>query len=85
MHYSDLRDFIGQLERFGELRRVKAEVSPRLEMTEICDRVLRWQEPASQSIYRSDTEHLREPGLREVALHELERVSRLLEIGRAHV
>ena len=37
-----------------------------------------WQKPASQSIYRSDTEHLRKPGLREVALHEPERVSRLL-------
>src|SRR3990172_9247477 len=46
MHYSDLRDFIGQLERLGELKRVAAEVSPRLEMTEICDRVLRQGGPA---------------------------------------
>ena len=46
MHYSDLRDFIGQLERLGELKRVQAEVSPRLEMTEICDRVLRQGGPA---------------------------------------
>jgi len=44
--YSDLRDFIGQLERRGELRRITAEISPRLEMTEICDRVLRAQGPA---------------------------------------
>ena len=46
MHYSDLRDFTAQLERLGELRRVTAEVSPRLEMTEICDRVLRQGGPA---------------------------------------
>ena len=46
MHYSDLRDFLGQLERLGELKRVTAEVSPRLEMTEICDRVLRQGGPA---------------------------------------
>jgi 4-hydroxy-3-polyprenylbenzoate decarboxylase len=46
MHYSDLRDFIGQLERLGELKRVTAAVSPRLEMTEICDRVLRQGGPA---------------------------------------
>jgi 4-hydroxy-3-polyprenylbenzoate decarboxylase len=46
VHYSDLRDFIGQLERQRELKRVAAEVSPRLEMTEICDRVLRRGGPA---------------------------------------
>jgi len=46
MHYTDLRDFIAQLERQGELRRVAAEVSPRLEMTELCDRVLRQGGPA---------------------------------------
>ena len=46
MAYSDLRDFIGQLERIGELKRVRAEVSPRLEITEVCDRVLRAGGPA---------------------------------------
>jgi 4-hydroxy-3-polyprenylbenzoate decarboxylase len=46
VHYSDLRDFISQLERLGELKRVQAEVSPRLEMTELCDRVLRQGGPA---------------------------------------
>ena len=46
MHYSDLRDFIGQLEKQGELKRVGAPVSPHLEMTEICDRVLKAQGPA---------------------------------------
>jgi 4-hydroxy-3-polyprenylbenzoate decarboxylase len=46
MHYHDLRDFIAQLEKQGELKRVAAEVSPNLEMTEICDRVLKAQGPA---------------------------------------
>jgi 4-hydroxy-3-polyprenylbenzoate decarboxylase len=46
MSYRDLREFIGQLEARGELRRIRASVSPRLEMTEICDRVLRAGGPA---------------------------------------
>ncbi|HSA68938.1 MAG TPA: 4-hydroxy-3-polyprenylbenzoate decarboxylase [Burkholderiales bacterium] len=46
MQYSDLRQFIAQLEARGDLKRIRAEVSPRLEMTEICDRVLRAGGPA---------------------------------------
>ena len=46
MKYRDLRDFIAQLEKLGELKRVRAEVDPYLEMTEICDRVLKKQGPA---------------------------------------
>jgi 4-hydroxy-3-polyprenylbenzoate decarboxylase len=46
MNYRDLRDFIAQLEAMGELKRVGVEVDPRLEMTEICDRVLRAGGPA---------------------------------------
>ncbi len=46
MKYNDLRDFIAQLEKTGELKRVGVEVDPRLEMTEICDRVLRAGGPA---------------------------------------
>jgi 4-hydroxy-3-polyprenylbenzoate decarboxylase len=46
MRYEDLRGFIAQLEALGELKRVGAQVSPRLEMTEICDRVLRAGGPA---------------------------------------
>jgi 4-hydroxy-3-polyprenylbenzoate decarboxylase len=46
MKYTDLRDFVAQLERRGELKRVAAEVDPRLEMTEICDRVLKAGGPA---------------------------------------
>ncbi|MGA0960360.1 MAG: 4-hydroxy-3-polyprenylbenzoate decarboxylase [Sedimenticolaceae bacterium] len=46
MKYKDLRDFIAQLEAQGELKRIQQEVDPYLEMTEICDRVLRAEGPA---------------------------------------
>ena len=46
MKYHDLRDFLRQLEELGELKRVGVEVDPKLEMTEICDRVLRAGGPA---------------------------------------
>jgi 4-hydroxy-3-polyprenylbenzoate decarboxylase len=46
MKYRDLRDFITLLESRGELRRIAHEVDPNLEMTEICDRVLRAGGPA---------------------------------------
>jgi 4-hydroxy-3-polyprenylbenzoate decarboxylase len=44
--FTDLRDFLRQLERSGELKRVKAPVDPYLEVTEIVQRVLRDQGPA---------------------------------------
>ena len=46
MIYTDLRDFLAKLERENELKRIKMEVDPRLEMTEICDRTLRAGGPA---------------------------------------
>jgi 4-hydroxy-3-polyprenylbenzoate decarboxylase len=46
MGYRDLRDFLSQLERSGELKRVRVEVDPSLEMTEVCDRVLKSGGPA---------------------------------------
>ena len=46
MIYRDLRDFIAQLEKMGELKRIAIEVDPNLEMTEIADRVLRAGGPA---------------------------------------
>ena len=46
MKYHDLRDFIAQLEQRGELKRISYPVDPKLEMTEICDRVLRAGGPA---------------------------------------
>ena len=46
MKYKDLRDFISQLEHRGELKRIRMEVDPVLEITEICDRTLRAAGPA---------------------------------------
>jgi len=46
MKYKDLRDFIAQLEKKGELVRITQEVDPVLEMTEICDRTLKQGGPA---------------------------------------
>ena len=46
MKYKDLRDFMAQLEQRGELVRVRAEVDPVLEITEIADRTLRAGGPA---------------------------------------
>jgi len=46
VHYKDLRDFISQLERKENLRKIGIPVSTSLEMTEISDRVLKAQGPA---------------------------------------
>ncbi|EOA03486.1 3-octaprenyl-4-hydroxybenzoate carboxy-lyase [Herbaspirillum frisingense GSF30] len=46
MKYTDLRDFISQLQQKGELKRVAHPVSSHLEMTEIADRTLRAEGPA---------------------------------------
>lgn len=46
MKYTDLRDFIQQLEQRGELKRIAFPVDPNLEMTEISDRTLRAGGPA---------------------------------------
>ncbi|MDD5461465.1 MAG: 4-hydroxy-3-polyprenylbenzoate decarboxylase [Methylococcales bacterium] len=46
MKYRDLRDFIKQLEKQGELKRVTIPVDPCLEMTEICNRTLKQGGPA---------------------------------------
>ncbi|RLA23181.1 MAG: 4-hydroxy-3-polyprenylbenzoate decarboxylase [Gammaproteobacteria bacterium] len=46
MKYKDLRDFIAQLEKKGELKRITQEIDPVLEMTEICDRTLKAGGPA---------------------------------------
>ncbi|MDE2564985.1 MAG: UbiD family decarboxylase, partial [Burkholderiales bacterium] len=46
MKYKDLRDFMAQLERLGELRTLAEPVSPSLEMTAIGDKLLRAGGPA---------------------------------------
>ena len=42
----DLREFLAAIDRAGELRRVRVPVSPHLEITEICQRVVREEGPA---------------------------------------
>ncbi len=39
MAYDDLRDWIAALDRAGELKKIRTEVDPILEITEITDRV----------------------------------------------
>ena len=46
MKYTDLRDFVQQLEAKNELLRIQHEVDPYLEITEICDRTLKAEGPA---------------------------------------
>lgn len=46
MKYHDLRDFIKQLEKQGELKRIQYPADPYLEITEICDRTLKHEGPA---------------------------------------
>jgi 4-hydroxy-3-polyprenylbenzoate decarboxylase len=46
MKYRDLRDFMAQLERQGELVRVAEPLSTRLEMTALADQVLRAEGPS---------------------------------------
>ena len=46
MRFKDLRDFVSFLESKGELRRIKTSVSCELEITEICDRVVKQGGPA---------------------------------------
>lgn len=44
--YADLREFLDELERTGELTRVSAKVDPHLEITEIADRTVKSGGPA---------------------------------------
>ncbi len=56
MPFASLRDFIAELERRGELKRVAAPVSPALEMTEIQTRLLAEKGPAVlfENVVRAD-------------------------------
>lgn len=55
MKYTDLRNFLAQLDRMGDLKRIDVPVSPNLEMTEIADRTLRAGGPAL--LFRQPTGH----------------------------
>ena len=50
MGYRDLRDFVRRLEKEGELRRVRAEVDPVLEITEVMQRIARDEKRARNSV-----------------------------------
>jgi len=44
--FPDLQSYVAELERTGQLRRVTVEVDPRLEVSEIVQRVVREEGPA---------------------------------------
>jgi len=48
--YADLREFVRKLEKDGELRRIRAEVDPVLEITEVAQRVARDAKRAPNSV-----------------------------------
>ncbi len=50
MAYRDLREFVAKLEKAGELKRVRAEVDPVLEITEVAQRVARDEKRAAHSV-----------------------------------
>src|SRR5580693_8712909 len=47
MGYTDLREWIKQLDKAGELRRIREPVSPYLEMAEVADRTAKLPAAAS--------------------------------------
>ncbi len=52
MAYDDLRDWIAALERAGELKKIRTEVDPHLEIAEITDRVSKSQAGTAASAVR---------------------------------
>ena len=48
--YRDLREFVARLEKEGELKRVRAEVDPVLEITEVTQRVARSKTRPARSV-----------------------------------
>ena len=46
MKYKDLREFLTELEKQGQLKRISQPIDPYLEITEICDRTLKAGGPA---------------------------------------
>jgi 4-hydroxy-3-polyprenylbenzoate decarboxylase len=46
MQYTDLRDFLQQLAKTGDLTEIDVPINPKLEMTEVSDRVLKKNGPA---------------------------------------
>src|SRR5688572_1849788 len=57
MAYQDLREFIKALEKAGELKRIKIEVSPELEITEITDRLCKRSSGGPALLFERVTGH----------------------------
>ncbi|HUX27385.1 MAG TPA: UbiD family decarboxylase, partial [Terracidiphilus sp.] len=60
--YDDLRDWMKTLEKHGELKRIREEVSPELEITEITDRVSKIGARAKAGVKGSATKATYAPG-----------------------
>ena len=78
----DLRSFLAQLEHTGDLRRVAEPVSPHLEMTALCDRVLRAGGPAL--LFENPTGH-RMPVLANLFPESVTPIAADLESHRIHL
>ena len=50
MAYADLREFVKRLEKEGELKRIRVEVDPILEIAEVTQRVARDVQRAPNSV-----------------------------------
>ena len=50
MAYRDLREFVQKLEKEGELKRIRAEVDPILEITEVTQRIARDKNQSPESV-----------------------------------
>jgi len=82
MAYDDLRSLLRALEREGDLKRIKAEVDPYLEVGEIVDRVQKAQGPAllfetsrvamplAMNVFGTDRRLLKALGLKSYATSE---------------
>ena len=77
--FDNLQDFVKHLEKNGELHRVKVEVDPELEITEIATRALKLGKPA---IFFENVKGADFPLVINILASE-RRIE--LEIGRAHV
>lgn len=83
MAYNDLREWIAALDKAGELKRVRAEVDPVLEITEIADRVSKGKKPSAGGpalLFEKVKGH---PGA-QVLINQFgseERMKRALEVG----
>ena len=53
MAYQDLREFVRKLEKEGELKRIRAEVDPVLEIAEVVQRVMRGKQGGQATVRKA--------------------------------